>query len=162
MCLRSRNEPSGVKKARGPSDRIDVKKKRRSNMPEREGNMTAASVGNVPRSYTDYLQLTALRGARIGLLTAMLARDPVDAEVAEVVRGAVEEMKGQGAEIVEVSIPDLSELLTDRANGVPHHPTGFQVRPERLSGGASERSGTDSGRGARLRQIPPCCRDELA
>jgi len=31
-----------VKKARGPSDRIDVKKKRRSNMPEREGNMTAA------------------------------------------------------------------------------------------------------------------------
>jgi len=78
---------------------------------------TAASVGNVPRSYTDYLQLTALRGARIGLLTAMLARDPVDAEVAEVVRGAVEEMKGQGAEIVEVSIPDLSDLLTDRANG---------------------------------------------
>src|SRR6516165_457735 len=113
---------------------------------------TAASVGNIPQSYTDYLQLTGLHGARIGLLSALLGSDPADTEVAAVVRGAVEEMKWQGAEIVEVSIPDLSELLTDRANGVPHHPTGFQVRPERLSGGASERSGTDSGRGARLRQ----------
>ena len=78
---------------------------------------TAASLGNIPKSYTDYLQLTALRGARVGLLTALLGTDPADAEVAAVVRGAVEEMKGQGAEIVEVSIPDLTELLRDRANG---------------------------------------------
>jgi amidase len=78
---------------------------------------TAASVGNTPKSYTDHLQLTALRGARIGFLTALLGTDPADAEVAAVVRGAVEEMKGQGAEIVEVAIPDLGELLTDRANG---------------------------------------------
>jgi amidase len=78
---------------------------------------TAASVGNIPKSYTDYLQLTALRGARVGLLTDLLGTDPVDAEVAAVVRGAVEEMKGQGPEIVEVSIPDLTELLRDRANG---------------------------------------------
>src|SRR6516162_8161008 len=78
---------------------------------------TAASVGNIPKSYTDYLQLTGLRSARIGLLTALLATDPADAEVAAVVRGAVEEMKGQGAEPVDVAIPGLSDLLTDRANG---------------------------------------------
>jgi Asp-tRNA(Asn)/Glu-tRNA(Gln) amidotransferase A subunit family amidase len=78
---------------------------------------TAASDGNIPKSYTDFLQLTALRGARIGFLTALLGTDPADAEVASVVRGAVAEMKGQGAEIVEVSIPNLSELLTDKANG---------------------------------------------
>ena len=30
---------------------------------------TAASVGNTPKSYTDFLQLSGLRGARIGLLT---------------------------------------------------------------------------------------------
>jgi amidase len=78
---------------------------------------TAASVGNVPKSYTNFLQLTALPGARIGLLTALLGTDPADAEVASVVRRAVAEMKGQGAEIVEVSIPDLSGLLTDKANG---------------------------------------------
>ena len=78
---------------------------------------TAASVGNIPKSYTDYLQLTGLRGARIGLLTALLATDPADAEVAAVVRGAVGEMKEQGAEPVDVAIPGLSDLLTDRANG---------------------------------------------
>ena len=78
---------------------------------------TAASVGNIPKSYTDSLQLTGSRGARIGLLTALLGTDPADTEVAAVVRAAVEEMKGQGAEAVEVEIPGLSDLLTDRANG---------------------------------------------
>src|SRR6516225_9613227 len=78
---------------------------------------TAASVGNIPKSYTDHLQLTGLRGARIGLLTALLGTDSADAEVGGVVRGAVEEMKGQGAEVVDVEISGLSDLLTDRANG---------------------------------------------
>ena len=78
---------------------------------------TAGSVGNIPTSYTDFLQLNGLRGARIGLLTALLGTDSADAEVATVVRGAVNEMKGQGAEVVEVTIPGLADLLTDRANG---------------------------------------------
>ncbi|HZU89082.1 MAG TPA: amidase family protein, partial [Stellaceae bacterium] len=78
---------------------------------------TAASVGHIPKSYTDDLRLTALRGARIGLLTALFGTDPADAEVASIVRRAAAEMKKQGAEIVEVAIPDLSGLLTDRANG---------------------------------------------
>jgi len=78
---------------------------------------TAASVGNIPKSYTDFLQLTALRGVRIGLLTDLLGTDPADAEVASVVRGAAGEMKGQGAEIVDVAIPGLSDLLMDKANG---------------------------------------------
>jgi amidase len=78
---------------------------------------TAGSVGNIPKSYTNFLQLTGLRGTRIGLLTALLGSDPADAEVASVVRGAVDEMKGQGAEVVEVTIPGLADLLTDRANG---------------------------------------------
>ena len=78
---------------------------------------TAGSAGNIPKSYTDFLQLNGLRGTRIGLLTALLGSDPADAEVASVVRGAVDEMKGQGAEVVEVTMPGLADLLTDRANG---------------------------------------------
>lgn len=78
---------------------------------------TASSIGNIPKSYTDFLKLTALRGARIGLLTALLGTDPADAEVASVVRAAVDEMKGQGAEIVDITTPGLAELLTDKANG---------------------------------------------
>jgi Asp-tRNA(Asn)/Glu-tRNA(Gln) amidotransferase A subunit family amidase len=78
---------------------------------------TAGSVGNTPKSYTDFLQLTGLRGTRIGLLTALLGTDPADAEVASVVRGAVDEMRGEGAEIAEVTIPGLADLIADRANG---------------------------------------------
>jgi amidase len=78
---------------------------------------TAANVGHIPKSYTDYLRLTALRGAHVGLLTALLGTDPADAEVASIVRRAVDEMRGQGAKVVDVAIPGLSGLLTDRANG---------------------------------------------
>jgi Asp-tRNA(Asn)/Glu-tRNA(Gln) amidotransferase A subunit family amidase len=78
---------------------------------------TAASVGQVPKSYTDFLQLAGLRGTRIGLLTSLFGTDPGDAEVATVVRAAVSQMKGQGAEVVEVTIPGLNELLMDRLNG---------------------------------------------
>jgi amidase len=78
---------------------------------------TVAAVGNIPKSYTDFLQLTGLRGARIGLLTSVLGTDPADKEVATIVRAAVNEMKGAGAEVVEVSIPDLTELLTDTGGG---------------------------------------------
>jgi len=78
---------------------------------------TAGSAGNIPKSYTDFLQLNGLRGTRIGLLAALLGSDPADAEVASVVRGAVDEMNAQGAEVVEVTIPGLADLLTDRANG---------------------------------------------
>jgi amidase len=78
---------------------------------------TAASVGNIPKSYTEFLQLTGLRGARIGLVTALLGSDPEDAEIATVVRSAVNEMKVAGADVVEVTIPSLKELITDRFGG---------------------------------------------
>ena len=78
---------------------------------------TAASFGNIPKSYTDSLQLTGLRNARIGLLTSLFEWDPADAEIAAVVRAAINEMKLQGAELVEVTIPGLKELLLDRLNG---------------------------------------------
>ena len=74
---------------------------------------TAASVANIPRSYTDFLHLDGLRGARIGLLTDLFALDPTDAEVASAVRSAVNEMNGQGAEVVEVTIPDVKEHMND-------------------------------------------------
>jgi amidase len=78
---------------------------------------TAASIGNIPGSYTDFLQLAGLRGGRIGALTNLFGMDPADAEVATVVRAAIDQMRAQGAEIVEVTIPGLTELLMDRLNG---------------------------------------------
>ena len=78
---------------------------------------TAASIGHVPKSYTDFLQLGGLRGARVGALTSLFGTDPADAEVATVVRAAINQMKAQGAELVDVTIPGLNELLMDRVNG---------------------------------------------
>ena len=57
---------------------------------------TAASIGHIPKSYTDSLQLAGLRDARIGLLTALLGTDPADAEVATIVRAAVNQMTVPG------------------------------------------------------------------
>jgi amidase len=74
---------------------------------------TSASVGNIPKSYTDFLQLTGLHGARVGLVTALLGSDPEDTEVATVVRASVNEMKAGGVDVVEVAIPNLIELLSD-------------------------------------------------
>jgi amidase len=78
---------------------------------------TAESVGNIPPRYTTFLQADGLRGARIGLVTELLGTDPEDAEVARVVRQAVTEMQGQGAEVIEVMIPGLEALLKDRLGG---------------------------------------------
>jgi amidase len=78
---------------------------------------TAANVGNKPKSYTEFLQLTGLSGARIGVVANLFVQDPADVEIATVVRAAIAEMKRQGAEIVEIDIPGLRELLTDRFAG---------------------------------------------
>ena len=78
---------------------------------------TAAGIGHIPKSYTEFLQIGGLRGARIGALTSLFGADPADAEVATVVRTAINEMKQQGAQIVEVTIPGLNELIMDRLNG---------------------------------------------
>jgi Asp-tRNA(Asn)/Glu-tRNA(Gln) amidotransferase A subunit family amidase len=45
------------------------------------------------------------------MLTSLFGTDPADEEVATVVRGALEEMRGLGAQVVEITIPDLTTLL---------------------------------------------------
>src|SRR5262249_29965440 len=74
---------------------------------------TAASVGNVPKSYTDFLQLSGLRGGRIGVVTALFGSDPEETEVATVVRAAINEMRSQRAEVIDVAIPGLTDLIAD-------------------------------------------------
>jgi amidase len=74
---------------------------------------TAASVGNIPKSYTDYLQIAGLRGARIGLLTDLLGSEPEETEVAMIVRQAIKEMNGQGAQVMEVALPGWKDHVND-------------------------------------------------
>lgn len=63
----------------------------------------------IPR-FANALDTTALRGTRLGLLTAYLGNQPEDQEVTRVVRGALDQMKLQGAEVVDVSAASFDSL----------------------------------------------------
>jgi amidase len=72
--------------------------------------ITAFSAGHVAKSYAASLDAAGLKGARIGLLTDVIGRDPIHHDVNQVVDAAVANMTALGATIVRVSIPSLDEL----------------------------------------------------
>src|SRR5215510_1149517 len=73
---------------------------------------TAESVGNLPKRYTESLDLNGLRGARIGLVTNF-PRTAEDPAVTAVVRAALDEMRAQEADVVEATIPNWQALFPD-------------------------------------------------
>ncbi len=68
--------------------------------------VTAFSVGNIPKTYTAFLQ-NGLQGARLGLLTNLLGSGPEYEPVNAVVAKAVDALKQQGAVIVLIEDPLL-------------------------------------------------------
>ena len=72
---------------------------------------TDLSVGQIPSTYTDFLETDALAGARIGTLEFQLGTAPQDQPVRRVIREAFDAMEAAGAVIVPLEIPDLPELL---------------------------------------------------
>jgi len=72
--------------------------------------VTEAGRDRVPASYVAALEGATLRGVRLGVLRALFGNAEADAEFAGLVRGALERMRAAGAEVVEVEIPDLSDL----------------------------------------------------
>lgn len=62
----------------------------------------------LPR-FADSLRADALRGARFGVLTNLFTG--TDSDVDRVLRAALDAMKGRGAEVVDVTIPDFDSLL---------------------------------------------------
>ncbi|NKB35597.1 MAG: amidase [Gammaproteobacteria bacterium] len=79
--------------------------------------VTAASAGHIPKTYTAFLKTDGLRNQKLGILRNLWVVDPEDKEVAEIVSIAVEDMKKAGAEIVDVTIPGLMELMMDDIGG---------------------------------------------
>jgi amidase len=73
---------------------------------------TAESVGNIPTSYTAFLDLNGLRGARLGTVTNFFGtvEDPA---VVAVFRRALDQVRARGAQIVEVTIPNWQALFKD-------------------------------------------------
>lgn len=81
--------------------------------PDPADPITKAGAAHIPRSYRQALAPGALKGARIGVLRALWGTAPEDEEVAAVVRKALDGLKAQGAEVVDVSVPGLDDLLRD-------------------------------------------------
>ena len=73
--------------------------------------VTAAFRGRFPASFRQGLSAGALKGARIGVLKGLFGAGPDDEEVSGIVRKALDMMKAQGAELVDVQVPGLEETL---------------------------------------------------
>jgi len=75
--------------------------------------ITKEGAGRIPKSYRDGLSAAALKGARIGVLRSYWGTAPEDEEVAGILRKALDGFKAQGAEVIDVAVPGLDDLLRD-------------------------------------------------
>ena len=74
---------------------------------------TKLASGPMRPRFSEALDANALRGARLGALTTLFGDAPEDQEAGRIVRAAIDEMKKQGATVVDITIPNLNELLRD-------------------------------------------------
>ena len=72
---------------------------------------TAAMEGRPPIEFAASLDAGALQGARIGALETWLSDSGAEAPVTAAVRAGLEAMVAAGAEVVEVTIPEMDSLL---------------------------------------------------
>ena len=73
--------------------------------------VTARGRGRVPDSYTAFLTAGVLEGARIGVVTWLVGSAQEDEPVAAVIDAALETISAAGAEVVEVDLPGVPDLL---------------------------------------------------
>lgn len=76
---------------------------------------TAFTIAHHEGSYTRHLTPGALKGARFGVIKEAFGddKDPDCAQVNAVVRRSMETMAAEGAEFVELSVPNLQELIAE-------------------------------------------------
>ncbi|RAK58408.1 amidase [Phenylobacterium hankyongense] len=81
--------------------------------PDPADPSTLGAGAHVPKSYLAALRPQGLKGARIGVLRAMFGAAPEDKEGLQIVDRALDAMRAQGAEVVEVQVPGMDDLLKD-------------------------------------------------
>jgi len=81
--------------------------------PDPADASTTAATGKVPASFRAGLRADALKGARIGVVRSLFGTAPEDQEVTAIVQKALEALKAAGADVSDVVIPGLDDLLRD-------------------------------------------------
>jgi amidase len=83
---------------------------------------TAYAIAGHKGSYTQHLDPNGLKGARIGVLKEAFGsdEDPDCAQVNAVIRAAIEAIKSAGAEIVDVSQPNLMDYIVETSLYITH------------------------------------------
>ena len=74
---------------------------------------TKESAGHIPASYRSALRPDVLKGARIGLVRSLFGSAPEDSEVSNAIQRSLDALKPTGAEVIDVAIPGLDDLLRD-------------------------------------------------
>ncbi len=73
--------------------------------------VTKLSQGQIPKSYTQFLDKNGLRGARIAVFRKYIDTPTIDPQVKALMEAAVRDLKAQGAEIIDpFAIPDFDKL----------------------------------------------------
>jgi amidase len=75
--------------------------------------ITKDSAGHIPKSYRDALVVGGLKGARIGVLRSLWGTAGEDGEVTGIINKALDAMKAEGAEVVDIAVPGLDDLLRE-------------------------------------------------
>ncbi|CAN5498790.1 amidase [soil metagenome] len=75
--------------------------------------VTAQSKGHVEEDYTKFLAKDGLRGARLGIFRRYIDAPTTDPEIKALMERAVEDMKSQGAEVIDFDIPDFVNISKD-------------------------------------------------
>ena len=75
--------------------------------------ITKDSAGHIPKSYREALVDGGLKGARIGVLRSLWGTAGEDGEVTGIMNKALDGMKAQGAEVVDIAVPGLDDLLRE-------------------------------------------------
>jgi Asp-tRNA(Asn)/Glu-tRNA(Gln) amidotransferase A subunit family amidase len=74
---------------------------------------TRLGEGRVPKSFRSALSAEGLRSKRIGVLRSLFGTAPEDQEVTAVINKSLDAIKRAGAEVVDVAVPGLDDLLRD-------------------------------------------------
>ncbi len=79
--------------------------------PDSADPQTVDADDHRPGSFAEFLDADALQGARLGVLTDYMVTSAPFAEVTNVIRAAIDTMQEHGAEVVELEVEGLEELL---------------------------------------------------